>query len=78
MTFVAYDIEPSETLKTQKLVLVQPALELHSRAVPNVVVHHRVNRPDTERISGERQIKKIRIQIKWSKVRKPVYKIPGI
>ena len=34
----------------------EPALELHSRAVPSVEAHHRVNGPDTGRNSGGRQI----------------------
>ena len=36
----------------------EPALELHSRAVPNVEAHHRVNSPNTGRNFEERWIKK--------------------
>ena len=38
--------------------LVEPALELHSRAVPSVEAHHRSVGPDTGRISRGRQLKK--------------------
>ena len=36
----------------------EPALDLHSRAAPNVEAHHRVNSPNTGRNSRGRQIKK--------------------
>ena len=37
----------------------EPALELHSRAVPSVDAHHGVNGPDTGSNSGGRRIKKL-------------------
>ena len=36
----------------------EPALELHSRAVPSVDAHHRVSGPNTGGNSGGRPIKK--------------------
>ena len=41
----------------QLLSSQEPALELHSWAAPSVEAHHHVNRPDTGRNSGERQIR---------------------
>ena len=41
----------------------EPALELQSRAAPNVEAHHRVNGSDTERNSGGRRIIKKEIEI---------------
>ena len=37
----------------------EPALELHSRAVPSLKAHHRGNGPDKGRNSGGRQKKNI-------------------
>ena len=34
----------------------EPALELHSRAVPSVEAHHSVNGPNTGRNSGGRRV----------------------
>ena len=41
----------------------EPTLELHSRAVPSVEAHHRVNGPNTGRNSGDRQIIKKEIKV---------------
>ena len=41
-----------------RLSILEPALELSSRAAPSVEAHYCVNGPNTERNSGGRQIKK--------------------
>ena len=40
----------------------EPPLELHSKAVPRVEAHHRVNGPDPGRNSGGRQIIKKKLK----------------